>query len=141
MTEKLKIGDLVSCYYKIHCGIGYAKVLEITDKVTGESYQEYGPIIVGRGDKNSKINIKLQYVGYDLLDGNMENDLSEFIEVDEISAAGIHDVYRVVDEEMISKIKEKWDRLYKNKIDFFYKYVNKKPLEGRKSLNKLKIKS
>jgi hypothetical protein len=51
-----------------------------------------------------------------------------------------HQVYRVITEENISEIKDNWEIMMTTKLDFFYKHINKEPLEGRKSLNTLKIK-
>lgn len=137
--ELLKVGDLVSCHYGYRVGIGYGKVLKIVDRKTKEEHQEYGPIITGRGDKNSKIDITIQFVGYDLRDGDMEDDLGEIVEIGDVKVLDPHEVYRVVSEEVISQIRNEWETLMRNKLDFFYKHVNKTKLEGRKSLPNMKF--
>jgi hypothetical protein len=137
--ELLKIGDLVSCHYRYHVGIGYGRVLKIVDRKTKQECQEYGPIITGRGDENSRLDITIQFVGYDLRDGDMESDLGEIIEIDDIQVLDPHDIYRVVSEEMITQVRTEWETLMRNKLDFFYKHVNKTKLEGRKSLPNMKF--
>lgn len=137
--ELLKVGDLVSCHHGYRVGIGYGKVLKIVDRSTKQEFQEYGPIITGRGDKNSRIDITIQYVGYDLRDGDMEHDLGEIIEVDDVKILDPHEVYRVVSEDAISQIRNEWETLMRNKLEFFYKHVNKTKLEGRKSLPNMKF--
>jgi hypothetical protein len=137
--EILKVGDLVSCHYGYHVGIGYGKVLKIVDRKTKKEHQEYGPIITGRGDKNSKIDVTIQFVGYDMRDGDMEDDLGEIVLVDEIKVLDPHDIYRIVNEEMISKIRSEWERLLNSKLEFFYKHVNKLSLEGRKTIPGMKF--
>jgi hypothetical protein len=137
--ELLKIGDLVSCHYGYHVGIGYGRVLKIVDRKTKQEHQEYGPIITGRGDENSRLDITIQFVGYDLRYGDMETDLGEIVEIDDIQVLDPHDVYRVVNEETIAKIRSEWERLLNSKLEFFYKHVNKPSLEGRKSLPGMKF--
>ena len=137
--EILKVGDLVSCHYGYHIGIGYGKVLKITDRNTKKEYHEYGPVITGYGDKNSRIDVTIQMVGYDMRDGDMEDDLGEIVLVDEIKVLDPHEIYRVVNEETIAKIRSEWERLLNSKLEFFYKHVNKLSLEGRKSLPGMKF--
>lgn len=137
--EILKVGDLVSCHYGYRIGIGYGKVLKIVDRKTKEEFQEYGPIITGRGDKNSRIDITIQFVGYDLRDGDMEGDLGEVVEIDDVQILDPHEVYRVVSEDVISQIRNEWETLMRNKLDFLYKHVNKTKLEGRKNLPNMKF--
>jgi len=139
MKGILKIGDFIACHYEYHVGIGYAKVLRIVDRKTKQLHQEYGPIITGRGDENSKIDIVVQYVGYDMRNGDNEDDLGDIIEVDNQTILDPHQVYRVIDEEMISKIRGEWERLLNTKLEFFYKHVNKKSFEGRKTLPGMKF--
>lgn len=137
--EILKVGDLVCCHHSFHVGIGYGKVLKIVNRETKQEYQEYGPIITGYGDKNSKLNVTVQYVGYDMTHHYNEDDLGEIVEVDEVRILDPHSIYRIVDEEMISKIRTEWERLMNSKLDFLYKHVNKTKLEGRKSLPGMKF--
>lgn len=137
--ELLKIGDLVLCHYSYHTGIGYGKVLKIVDRKTQEEYQSYGPVITGWGEKNSRLDITLQIVGYDMRDGDREDDLGDIVEVSEERVVDPHQVYRVLTEEKITEIKNEWERLTRNKLNFFYNNLNKEPLEGRKSLNNFKF--
>jgi len=137
--DNLKVGDLVVCQYGYHVGIGYAKVLKIVDLKTDKEHQEYGPIITGHGKRNSKLNITIQYVGYDMRDGDNEDDLGEIVEVEEVRILDPHYIYRIVDEESISKVRTEWERLMNSKLDFLYKHVNKTKLEGRKSLPNMKF--
>ena len=138
--ENLKVGDLVVCSYNHHTGIGYGKVLKIYDFINKQEYQEYGPVITGHGDRNSKLEITVQILGYDLRDGDNEDDLGELVEVNEVKVMDPHYVYRVITEEEINRIRNEWEILMTNKLNFLYKNVNKPILEGRKSLNTLKIK-
>lgn len=137
--EKLKVGDLVICHYGYHVGIGYAKVLKIFDKKTKKEFQEYGPVITGRGDENSKLEITVEIVGYDLTEHNNEYDLGEIVEVKEIRILDSHYIYRILDEKIIAEIREGWEKMIKDKIDFFYKNLNKELMEGRKNITSLKI--
>lgn len=137
--ENIKVGDLIVCHYDYHTGIGYAKVLKIFELRLKREYQEYGPIITGMGDANSKLEVTVQLLGYDLRDGDNEYDLSEVVEVDEVKVMDPHQIYRVITEEEIGRIKNEWETLMANKLDFLYKNVNKPVLDGRKSLNTLKI--
>lgn len=137
--EILKVGDMVLCHHSYHTGIGYGKVIKIVNRNTKEEFQEFGPLITGRGDNNSKIDVTIKIVGYDLRDGDNEDDLGEIVEIEDTRIVDAHGVYRILTEEMISEIKDEWDRLVKNKLNFFYKHVNKDKFEGKKILNKLNI--
>ena len=138
--ENLKVGDLVVCHYDYHTGIGYGKVLKLYELRTQREYQEYGPIITGMGDANSKLEVTVQMLGYDLRDGDNEDDLGELVEINEVKVIDPHRVYRIITEEEINRIRDEWKILMTNKLNFLYKNVNKPVLEGRKSLNTLKIK-
>lgn len=137
----IKVGDLVVCHYDYHTGIGYGKVLKLYEFITKREYQEYGPVITGRGDANSKLEITIQMLGYDLRDGDNESDLGEIVELNEIKVMDPHDVYRVVTEEEITRIRNEWETLMRNKLNFFYKNVNKPIMDGRKSLKTIKFDS
>lgn len=143
--ENLKVGDLVVCNLlanrEYRTGIGYGKVLKLYELRTQREYQEYGPIITGKGNANSKLEVTVQMLGYDLRDGDNEDDLGELVEINEVKVMDPHCVYRIITEEEINRIRNKWEVLMINKLNFLYKNVNKPVLEGRKSLNKLKIKS
>ena len=76
--DKNKVGDLVVCHYQFHVGIGYAKVIKIFDCEKGREVEEYGPVIKHHGDNNSKLDITVQILGYDLrLWCNLGEDISE----------------------------------------------------------------
>lgn len=137
--ENLKVGDLVVCNYDYHTGIGYGKVIRLYGLTDQREYQEYGPIITGRGDANSKLEITVQMVGYDLRDGDNEDDLGEIVEIDEVRVLNPHYVYRVITEDEINRIKGEWETLMRNKLDFLYKNVNRPPIGGKKILNSLKF--
>lgn len=135
--ENLKVGDLVACRHHYHTGIGYGKVLKIYDFIHKQEHQEYGPVITGHGDRNSKLEITVQILGYDLRGGDNEDDLGELVEVDEVKVMDPHYVYRVITEEEINRIRNEWEILMTNKLNFFYKNVNKPVLDGRKILKNL----
>lgn len=140
MRGNLKIGDFVVCdSQQTITGAGYGKVIKIFDITNNLEVDSYENIITGRGDKNSKLEITVKVIGYDLTYN--ETNLSDFVELDGGTRIfDPHQVYRVVTEKDISEIKNNWEIMMRDKLDFFYKHLNKEPLEGRKSLNTLKIK-
>lgn len=138
--EKLKIGDLVVCSYDCYTGrIGYGKVIKLYELITQREYQEYGPIITRSDNTNFKLEITVQIVGYDLREDYNEYDLGEIVEVDEIRVLNPYHIYRVITEDKINHIRREWELLMKNKLDLFYKNVNKPPMSGKKILNSLKF--
>jgi len=137
--ELLKVNDFIVCDNPEYMGIGYAKVIKITDKITKEEFDEYGPVIRGLGDKNSNLDITVQYVGYEMDDSVMVDGLDEIADIDIIKVINPHSIYQIITEEMISQIKDKWEYRMTAKLDFFYKHLDKPILEGRKSINTLKI--
>ena len=140
MRGNIKIGDFVVCdSQQTITGAGYGKVIKLYDITKGLEVEHYENIITGRGDKNSKLEITVKIIGYDLTYN--ETNLSDFVELDGGTRIfDPHQVYRVITEESISEIKDNWEIMMTAKLDFFYKHINKEPLEGRKSLNTLKIK-
>ncbi len=137
--ENIKVGDLIVCHYQYHVGIGYGKVTKIFDRGEGREVEEYGPVIKHCGDNSSKLDITVQILGYDLRDGDNEDDMGEIIEIDEIKVFNPNDIYRVITEEEINRIKEEWETLMRNKLNFLYKNVNRPPIGGRKIINSLKF--
>jgi hypothetical protein len=140
MKGNLKIGDFVVCDSQhTITGIGYGKVIKLFDITSKLEVESYENIITGRGDKNSKLEITVKLIGYDFT--HTETALSDIVEHDGgTRILDPHQVYRVITEENISDIKDNWEIMMTTKLDFFYKHINKEPLEGRKSLNTLKIK-
>ena len=136
--EKLKVGDLVACHYDYHSGIGYAKVIKILDCKNNTEVQEYGPVITGNGDLNSKLDITIKIIGHDLFEGN-EYDLVEVIEVDEERVVDPHSIYRVITEQDINFIKQRWDDMVNKKLGFLHKHVNRDVMTGKKMVNGLKL--
>ena len=137
--ENIKVGDLVVCHYQFHVGIGYAKVTKIFDCEKGREVEEYGPVIKHHGDNNSKLDITVQILGYDLRDGDNEDDLGEIIEVNEIKVFNPNDIYRIITEDEINRIKGEWETLMRDKLNFLYKNVNRPPIGGRKIISSLKF--
>ena len=133
----IRVGDLVVCDYNYH--ISYAKILKIYELRAKREYEEYGPVITGLGDANSKLDITVQILAHDLRDGDNFDDVGELVMVDETKIVTANEVYRVITEEDINSIKNEWERLMRTKLDFFYQNVNRPPLSGRKILNSLKF--
>jgi len=137
--DKIKIGDLVVCRYDHNIGVAYGKVLKIFDINNGIEVEGYVPVITGWGDKNSKLEITLKIVGYDLREDGMEHSLSEIVELDDTRVFDPHHIFRVINEEDINRIKEEWELLMREKLSFLYKNVNRPPIGGRKILPTLKF--
>jgi len=135
MKGKLKIGDLVRCHYSHHTGIGYAKVLKIINKSTREEYQVYDNVITGHGEKNSPLDVIVNFVGYDFND----EYLSSVVNTDETKSLNPVDIYGVYTETDVLEMKRKWETEVNKKFNFLYEHVNRDTLEGRKSIPNMKF--
>lgn len=132
----LKVGDFVCCDYSYNTGVGYGKVLKITDIKTKNEFQSYENIITGWGDKNTKLAIMVQIVGYDF---DSDHTLSTIVEINEERLMDPHSIYRILNEQDISNLKNSWESTMRTKLEFFYQHVNKEPLEGRKTIPNMKF--
>ena len=138
--EKLKVGDFVCCFYSFRTGTAYGKVLKIHDLNNNIDCDEYGPIITGRGDENSKLKVTVKILGYDMGEDYGINSLGEIVEdVEDTRELDIHNIFYIIDEKLIREVRTKWENLMKKKLDFFYKNINRDVLSGRKMINGLNM--
>jgi len=135
MGDNLKIGDLIKCEYDHYTGVGYAKVIKITNIKTKEDYQNYE--IISDNDESSYLQITVKFLGYDMFG---DNDIEPIVIVDEIRPISLSDIYEIYTEQRIVDLKNMWEELITNKFNFLYEHINRDILSGKKSINKLKIK-
>lgn len=139
MMKKLKLGDLVVCCTP-HTMLTYAKVMEITNKLTGEKYNSYDDLSSEIFEnKNHVLTIRVKALGLESLQGFNEFSVSNINYIDDVYELSPTYLYRVIDEDIIKKIKKDWEDLIEKKISFFLDNVNKPVLSGKKFIKDFKL--